>query len=221
MGWSTRPLSPGRPSGWPRCAPGWPASHSRSWMGCAEHRALADELARRSITLVRNDAGLLPIRLASDARVAVVMSRPTDLTPADSSSFVTPNLAPSVRRRQPATDEFVTANPATDDEIRGLRAQLAGYDLIVVGTRAAHTQEDQAKLANALLELGPPTVTVALRTPWDLAAYPSATTHVCSYGALPPTSEVLAAALWGEVPFRGRLPVSIAGMYPRGHGLVS
>ena len=69
--------------------------------------------------------------------------------------------------------------------------------------------------------VGQPTVTVALRTPWDLLAYPSARTHVCSYGILPPSMEALAAALFGEAPFAGRLPVEIAGLYPRGHGLTA
>ena len=50
-------------------------------------------------------------------------------------------------------------------------------------------------LAAAVLASGKPTVTLALRTPWDLLAYPSARTHVCSYGILAPSMEALAAAL--------------------------
>ena len=57
-------------------------------VGCAEHQALAAELARRSITLVRNDDRLLPLKPAADARIAVVQSMPADLTPADTSSTV-------------------------------------------------------------------------------------------------------------------------------------
>ncbi len=79
----------------------------------------------------------------------------------------------------------------------------------------------QAALAAAALASGVPTVTVSLRTPWDLLAYPSARTHVCSYGILPPSMEALAAALLGEAPFAGRLPVEIAGLHPRGHGLMA
>ncbi len=37
-------------------------------VGCTEHQALAAELAARSVTLVRDDAGLLPLRLGADAR---------------------------------------------------------------------------------------------------------------------------------------------------------
>jgi hypothetical protein len=33
--------------------------------------------------------------------------------------------------------------------------------------------------------------------------------------------EALAAALAGEAPFGGRLPVDIAGLYQRGHGLMA
>src|SRR5204863_8223146 len=41
-------------------------------VGSAEHGVLAAELARRSITLVRDDAGILPVRSASDAQLLVV-----------------------------------------------------------------------------------------------------------------------------------------------------
>ena len=71
-------------------------------VGCAEHVALARELAERSITLVRNDDGHLPLRLGSDARVAVVQSAPARLTPADTSERVPPTLAAAIRRRIPA-----------------------------------------------------------------------------------------------------------------------
>jgi hypothetical protein len=33
--------------------------------------------------------------------------------------------------------------------------------------------------------------------------------------------EALAAALFGEAAFEGRLPVTMGGLYPRGHGLAA
>ena len=188
-------------------------------VGCSEHRALAAELARRSITIVRNDDGLLPLRPTAEARIAVVMPRPTDLTPADTSSFVAPALGDAIRRRHRPTDDFDTPSSPTSADVAALRDRLAGYELLLVGTISAHLQPAQAGLADALLELGIPTVTIALRTPWDLAAYPRAKTHVCSFGILEPTIEALAAALFGEAPLEGRLPVGVADLHPRGHGL--
>ena len=183
-------------------------------VGCGDHQALAAELARRSITLVRDDERLLPLKPAADARIAVVQSMPANLTPADTSSTVTPTLAAALRRRLPGVEEILLpAAPGTAD-IAGLGHGLATFDLVLVGTFSAHLQPAQATLAEAVLATGKPTVTVALRTPWDLLAYPSARTHICSYGILPPSMEALAAALLGESPFVGRLPVDIAGLYP-------
>jgi len=190
-------------------------------IGSGEHQALAAELARRSITLVRNDDGLLPLKPAADARIAVVQSVPADLTPADTSSTVAPTLASALRRRLAGVEEILLPATPGEGDIAGLGERLAPFDLVVAGTFSAHLQPAQAALAAAVLASGSPTVTVALRTPWDLLAYPSARTHVCSYGILPPSMEALAAALLGEAPFVGRLPVDIAGLYPRGHGLTA
>jgi beta-N-acetylhexosaminidase len=190
-----------------------------SVIGCAEHLALADELARRSITLVRDDAGLLPLRLGPQERVLVIQPQPTDLTPADTTSTVAPTLADAIRRRHAATDGTVASVEPDAVEISALRARAAGADLVLLGTDSAHLRPDQAELARALLSLGRPMLSVALRTPWDLAAYPASATHACSFGVLAPTMEALAAALFGERDFEGRLPVSLAGLYARGHGL--
>jgi beta-N-acetylhexosaminidase len=180
-----------------------------SVVGCAEHRALETELACRSITLVRDDVGLLPLRLPAEARIAAVMPAPKDLTPADTSSTVAPHLAAALRARHPGVDEFVTSHLPTDDEIAALRERLANYDLLVIGTISASMQPEQAALVNELLTLDVPAVTVALRTPYDLAVYPTARTHLCTYSIQPASLDALAAALFGDFAPAGQLPVSI------------
>ena len=62
-------------------------------------------------------------------------------------------------------------------------------------------------------------VTLALRTPFDLAAYPRSATHACTYGSHRPSLDALTSALFGDIPFRGHLPVAIPGLYARGHGI--
>ncbi len=190
-------------------------------VACAEHQTLAQTVANRSITLVRNDAGLLPLRLKPDARIAVIMPQPKDLTPADTSSFITPTLATAVRAHHPNVDEYITSHPPTENEIVELREKAAGYDLLIVGTLSAALDAMQAELVNALLATAVPTVTVALRTPYDLTVYPKAQTHICTYSILPAPMRALAAALFGEIPFAGRLPVQLGDLYDFGHGMVS
>lgn len=184
----------------------------------ADHEALAREVAERSVTLVRDDGGLLPLRLGADARVVVVQPVGRDLTPADTSSTVPPHLAAAIRRRHPRVEE-VLVDAVTGDEIAAARAAAEGADLLVLGSVSASLRPAHADLCRALLDLGRPTVTVALRTPFDLAAYPASTTHACTYGILEPSCEAVAGALFGERPFTGRLPAPIPGLYPVGHGL--
>ena len=190
----------------------WAAAQSQPALdivGCAAHRALETELARRSITLVKDGDGLLPLRLAPDARIAAVMPAPKDLTPADTSSTIAPYLAEALRAYHPRVDEFVTSHLPTENEIAALRARLADYDLLVVGTINASMQPEQAALTNELLRLNIPIVTAALRTPYDLTTYPSARAHLCTYSIQPASLVALAAALFGDLAPAGQLPVAL------------
>jgi beta-N-acetylhexosaminidase len=179
-------------------------------VGCAEHRALEVELARRALTLVRDEAGLLPLRLPPDARVAAVMPQPANLTPADTSAFVAPALADALRAYHPHVDEFVAAHRPDDEEIAALRERVAGYDLLVLGTINATLQPQQAALARALLATGVPAVTVSLRLPHDFTTYPATRTHLATYSIHRPSLDALAGALFGEFAPTGRLPVVIS-----------
>ena len=180
-------------------------------VGCAEHRALADELARRSITLIRDRDGLLPVRLASDSRVLVIEPRPRDLTPADTtSSLAAGGLAEAVRARALLVDGVVVEAAVTDTEIADLRDRAAAADLVVLGTVDALGQRSVGELARALVATGTPVVAVALRGPWDADGYPEVGTVLATYGIQAPSLAALARALVGDAPISGRLPVRIA-----------
>ncbi len=197
-----------------------PVPPSLDVVGCAEHQALAEEVARQSITLVRDDAQLLPIRLPPDATMAVIAPRPIDLTPADTSSYVSPMLAQAMRSFHARVVDLIVPHDPSAAEIAAVCDQVRDCDLILIGTLNAYATSGQAALVNALLELGAPVVVAALRLPYDLAAFPTASTYVCTYSVLEPSMRALAQALWGEIPFRGRLPVAIPDLYPRDHGLI-
>jgi beta-N-acetylhexosaminidase len=186
-------------------------SHDVATVGGEEHRALAAEAARRAITLVRDAPGLLPLRPPADASVLVIMPRPVDRTPADTSSDVSPGLAAAVRAHHRAVVEMVV-DPAPDDAAIAATVEAAKVaDLVIVGTISASLEPRQAALVRAVLAAGRPTVTVALRTPWDLQAYPEAGTHLCTYSILDPSLAALADVLFGRASAGGTLPVSTGG----------
>jgi beta-N-acetylhexosaminidase len=196
-----------------------PASQpSLSVVGCREHLDLAAEIAGRSLTLVRDMEGRLPLGLTPGGRAAVIIPRPVDLTPADTSSYTTPALARAMRRYHSQVDEFTLPHTPSPQDIAAILERIPEYEGVVLGTINAWTQPAQAALVREVIRTGARTVVIAMRMPYDLAAFPEAGTFICTYGILESSMEALAKALWGRAGFPGRLPVSIPGMYPVGHG---
>jgi beta-N-acetylhexosaminidase len=185
----------------------------------ADHEALARSAAGRAITLVRDDDGLLPLRPARGERIAIITPKPRDLTPADSSVTEPLELAAAIGRRHGDVLGMRTSSEPTDTEIEAAVEAVGACHVAVVGTIATAIQPAQARLVEAILATGIPTVTVALRTPYDLLDYPGARTHLCAYSIVPAAVDAIAAALLGANGIAGRLPVAIGGLYPRGHGL--
>ena len=184
---------------------------SLSVISCDKHLQLAQEVARKSVTLVRDTAQQLPVRIGADEKIAVAIPRPEDLTPADTSSYVKPVLADALRRYHPRVDAFSFAMNLSSSEIGALSERLAKYDVVVLGTINATAHPAQARLVQKLIRQGTCLITVALRMPYDLAAYPEASTYICTYSILPPAMEALAEALFGRIAFSGTLPVTIPG----------
>ncbi len=181
------------------------------------HEAVAAEIAERSITLVRDGTGILPLRLTANQRIAVIVPRPIDLTPADTSSYITPGLAKALSRYHPCLEEFIIPFAPMDGDIAALLEQTRGYDVVVIGTLNAYNQNGQAALVRALLQASVPVVIVALRLPYDLMVFPEAPTYLCTYGILDPSMQALAKVMFGAAEAHGRLPVSIPGIYAAGY----
>jgi beta-N-acetylhexosaminidase len=53
---------------------------------------------------------------------------------------------------------------------------------------------------------------IALRAPFDLLRFPQVPFYACTYSLQPPALQALVEALWGEIPWQGKLPVSIPGV---------
>jgi beta-N-acetylhexosaminidase len=189
-----------------------------SVVGSPEHRALAAEVATRSTTLVRDQANLLPLRPAPNDRILVIQPEPTDLTPADTSSFESARLADAVASHHPAVDRLSIPHGPADVDVTTAVAAATRASFAVVGTVCASMEPSQAELVRAVLATGTPTVTVALRTPYDLTSYPESRTHLCTYSIKATALNALAAVLFGEAAAPGRLPVRLGDLYPRGHG---
>ena len=174
----------------------------------ADDAATALDLARRSITVLKND-GVLPLR--GKVYAAAMMSADLATIPGDS------DLATELAAGRPN----VTArrfSAAGDAFIASAVAEAKAADVVVVGVADTGVKDDQRALATALAALKP-TVVVSLRSPYDALFVPGAAAYVCAYSSRVPTLRATVEILNGARAPVGRLPVEIPGRYPIGAGL--
>jgi beta-N-acetylhexosaminidase len=199
-----------------------PAAAERT-VGASAHRRVAQEVTDRSVTAVRNDAGLLPYPGVGKSVL---------VTGWNSAAYQNvPALAESLSAHGSDATALVTNLPS-DAKIAEAVAAAGRHDLTVVltskawDTAAADPGGRQQALVRALVATGRPIVVVAVRDPYDIAYLPGVTTYLATYSFTAVAMESLARVLLGVTAPRGRLPVAIpsAGdpsieLYPYGHGL--
>ncbi len=180
-------------------------------VGCAEHQQIAQAIADASITLVR-DHGRLPLRPAEETHIAIITPRPVDLTPADTSSMVEIKLAGAIRARHPRTTALQIPFKADAQALQDALNAASSADMVIIGTITADQDSSQAAMVNELLARGKNPIVVALRTPYDLRAFPQVETYLCLYSIRPVSMEAVARVLFGELQARGLLPCKLPGI---------
>jgi beta-N-acetylhexosaminidase len=190
-------------------------------LGTPEHLAAADRVGEHSATLVRNDAGLLPLAPDSGQRVLVtgyrLVSESTRATPVA-------HLGAAIGEHGVTPEVFETGTAPNSATISEAVARANANDLVVVVTSNASGSASQRNLVNALIDTGKPVVLVAARNPYDIASLTRVQTNVATYSWTRPSMYAAARVLFGGVNPTGKLPVTIPAadgsvLYPYGHGL--
>jgi beta-N-acetylhexosaminidase len=84
---------------------------------------------------------------------------------------------------------------------------------VTSGRGAAHAAQVAALAARAGTRL----VVVGVGAPYELREFPQVSTYLVTYGPDTPSLRAAAKVLTGQIRPAGRLPVSVPGLYPRGH----
>lgn len=176
-------------------------------VGCKEHQEIAQQIADRSITIVKN-GGQIPLKPSADDTILIITPEPRDLTPADTSSRVRIQLADYIQERHPRTKSLQLPYHASPNEIAEVVSAAERAEIIIVGT--INADEPQAALVKELHLRGKNPIVVALRTPYDLNAFPMIETYLCAYGIRPVTMQAVARVLFGEIEAQGILPCNIS-----------
>ncbi|WP_233158299.1 glycoside hydrolase family 3 protein [Actinokineospora bangkokensis] len=171
-------------------------------VGIPTNKAAIQRLTDKTTTVLRNDAGLLPLR-AKPQKVLVAGIGDT-VTPANSPA----NLAASIAARGVQATPLATGLKPNATTIAGAVSAAQSHDAVVVLTNNLAGNPDQRALLTALLGTGKPVIAVAAQVPYD-AGFVDAPTWVATYSWRAVSLESLTKVLFGEVSPRGKLPVDV------------
>jgi beta-N-acetylhexosaminidase len=183
-----------------------------------EHRALSEEIARRSITLVREAPGALPLDRRKRIAHVVVTDQPR----------LTDEISAAMRSRLDAPLAAFLLDPlSTPADVEAALGGAAAADELVVsifvrfqsGKGSIEIPATGRAAIDRLLASGPPAVVVVLGSPYLLRDAPGAGTAIVAWGSQSDEQMAVVRALFGEAPIGGRLPVTIPGIAARAAGM--
>lgn len=194
-------------------------------VGTRSHLATADRITDHSVTLLGNDAGLLPFRRRSHRQLLVVGADPA--APSGTGGPPTAVLARALTELGHPAQALSTGTAPDKALIDTAVAAARGKDAVVVGTyNVTSSAPEQIALVTALAGCGVPVIQVAIRNPYDIAWLPPVAASLATYGWTDVSLRAAARVIAGKVSPAGRLPVAVpraddpdAVLYPTGYGL--
>ena len=207
--------------------------------------ALAQQVADEAVTLVRDNGHVFPLAGVgtsapapayqmpgpqSDRALALILSDDvrTDAgrvlerelrarIPGVNMFYIDPRIASSL------SEEVLEAADRAQTVIAAAIASPSGGKVLrVQGVLTGSVSLDDATatlLHRLLARAADKTVLVALGSPYLAAQFPEVQNYLCTFSNAPVSEISAAKALFGEIPIRGHLPVTIPGIARRGAGI--
>jgi beta-N-acetylhexosaminidase len=185
-----------------------------------ESNAAAQRIADRSVTLVRNEGGLIPLRDTTSTLFYTLAERSIST---EGDAFIT-----ALRARAPQAEVLRADSVMNEREIAALLARGSSASRFVIAAFAsvAPSRGTAAlggflpKLVEELVATKKPVAFVAMGNPYLLRNFPGVAAYLTAYSTVAPSETAAAKALFGDILINGKLPVSIPGFANAGDGIV-
>src|SRR3989441_10230129 len=184
---------------------------------------LSEEMAEHAITLVRNDAKLLPMEVTPAKRIFNLA-----ITNGDDRLWITQAFVGTMARAGVKIETIVLDDRSADAEVKKALDYAGKADIVIVSmygrvrtgqARSVALPEPGMKALNELIDRTAPLIGISFGNPYLLLSVPKLQTYLVAYGDMPSLQEAAAEALVGKIDITGRLPISLPGLYARGTGI--
>jgi beta-N-acetylhexosaminidase len=180
---------------------------------------LAQDVANRAVTLLRDDKHLFPLA-ETEGSCLVVLAEGAFPTRGET-------LARELGRRIPTLKTFVI-NPGMPEELLSAiarqafeckRIYAAAFATVAAGRGSVELEGGLPGFLKTLSQGTVPFALISFGNPYLWRGFPDITSYAATFSTAP-TSEIAAAkAIMGEIAITGRMPVSIPGLAKIGDGL--
>lgn len=182
-------------------------------VGTETHYEEARRIAAQCLTLVKDDAKLLPLK-AGTRTVVITMGKQSRNAMMSRSLISFPGEMQN--RDSSVVTLSLSENPETGQVAQALELArksevvvVAAYVQIVIGRGTVELSEVHQALVKRLIEENPRTILVSFGNPYIGGSFPALSTYVCAYDNARALQAVAVDALYGRIPFRGKLPVTL------------
>jgi len=179
-------------------------------VGRPEDQERARRIAEASITLVRNDGNLLPLRVEDPLRILHLVT-PRDL------GFPEEEFA----ARKVTVETLQLAAEVVSERVEEIVAiALESTHILVSATfyEGPHSTSLRG-LLQRLSDTGLPLIVASFRSPYLFSKLPDVSAYLCTFSPANVSRQAAVSALFGEIDVRGKLPVTLSKNYPAGWGL--
>ncbi len=172
--------------------------------------ALANEIAEKSITLVKNENNIIPLDTSSNLKIGCITI--TDGLKIDSKEIFEKLVSKSFETTK---SYFIDRKSTGRDYSRALRIIKSSDIIILPVFMRLHSENDTLTLAyhekfiKEILKSRKPVILISLNDPYLLSVIPAAGVYLCSYGGAEVSQKAAFDALTGKIKITGKLPISI------------
>ena len=181
---------------------------------------LAEHIAERALTLVKDEKHLFPAPAAAGSCLVVLTESEFPQRGAELAGELERRLA-GIRTylTNPMTPSGVLTAIAADVGASCKQTYIAAFIAVSAGRGSVALEGGLNNLMNALVHAPQPVALISLGNPYLLGDFPGVSSYLATFS--PATSSEIAAAkaILGDIPISGRLPISIPGIAKLGDGL--
>lgn len=199
--------------------------HIDTKVSARDAAALAEEVATRAITLVRDENEMLKkfAALPANARIFNL-----GVTNGEDRVHIANSFVSTLSRAGRKVDSMVLDFRSTEEEIASALERAGKADFIIftmygrVRSGAANSvgvPEKSLQVLKDLIARKANILGVSFGNPYLLQDFPELGSYIVAYGDMPSLQRAAARALLGQRDITGRLPITLPGLHPRGAGI--